>query len=1060
MGPKDFRWQYPEDDGGSPVRSFEVLMRPFNATGNYPVNWTSLNDSVFYYHPWQRSFSRTDLFGVGHVFSMSVRAVTDAGKGLASSDVSVTGGQRHRYVQLKGMSVSENFIRLEWDSPAPAIPMDVYVDDGNGGPLQLWLDNLHATNVAVGPLTTGKSYRVQVMSSTSCIAEQCLGTPTTSNGQPSVISNIISIILSGHAQPPTALVHVRHTGTSVEVSWVPHINTGGTPVTSWIVERDIGTSNVHRYPDTEFTGIGLVDSATSKTLYVDAPPLQQSSILGWCWLCPIRYRYRVRPVNAAGMSRWPSAAIEAWMVPTPSRPTVSLEYLNEGPCLILSWNRVPYADYYQIRGGPSDPAFETSDEVLVNETSALQRHFCPDDGAYGKRHSFSVRPLNLAGNPGPWSLYATAFMARPPSPPTSLQMIDSDCYRGPNITFRCMTADFGIIDNHTIVNSTACNKLSWEAPNDEGGCPIVEYHIFRDGDRIGGVTGSVTAFADFNDTLVCGRKYKYAIRAVNCRRDQCSPPATTEALQGARPLPLCSKFIETANGWICDENGLTGKPYSNKSIYYTWPRLGSSSTLRADWQAGFVGNWSVLGYILLVDDGRLGDMKVMFNGVNSPAQTYYIHQNLTPGMTYRAAVRAVTTVGEGELSPILYTTMAEPPDPPTNLIIKWATPTGGVDLYWTPPVYTGHSPITHYIIQHHVADENSDFFTVPRLPSGVEEGPYRLDEDDDLAGDREFEFRMASVNVVGRSRWSSISSKWLGELPVALPDRLSPWISMLNKTHIEVSWPQLDDESLLRMPNIFGPRKDAWGYVLYRYSYSGNFTPTEVFRVSAASGITSGLVAVPKDTQCGGLVCITSRLWTLVGDGPAYPEQKVCSETADIPGMPTNPTVVPWSRNDSNVLISWQDPSYTGCHIVVQYLVEMYDTTATDDEAIWHSAGLAPANVSTLQQPEYYEMAMNITNLVPAKEYWFRVRARTYFNYVCSARDTCTSSSLSRIDGCKTAKYGSYCKAWKEPAVCFGLVRKADGSYCFQPNDKDCFGDAVSCDTSVTTTVAPVTSTT
>ncbi|KAF4679113.1 hypothetical protein FOZ60_015478 [Perkinsus olseni] len=78
---------------------------------------------------------------------------------------------------------------------------------------------------------------------------------------------------------------------------------------------------------------------------------------------------------------------------------------------------------------------------------------------------------------------------------------------------------------------------------------------------------------------------------------------------------------------------------------------------------------------------------------------------------------------------------------------------------------------------------------------------------------------------------------------------------------------------------------------------------------------------------------------------------------------------------------------------------------------------------------------------------------------VASATEDSCASLCNQIDGCKTAKYGSYCKAWKEPAVCFGLVRKADGSYCFQPTDKDCVGESVSCDSRILTTAAPVTTT-
>ncbi|KAF4679503.1 hypothetical protein FOZ60_014964 [Perkinsus olseni] len=87
-----------------------------------------------------------------------------------------------------------------------------------------------------------------------------------------------------------------------------------------------------------------------------------------------------------------------------------------------------------------------------------------------------------------------------------------------------------------------------------------------------------------------------------------------------------------------------------------------------------------------------------------------------------------------------------------------------------------------------------------------------------------------------------------------------------------------------------------------------------------------------------------------------------------------------------------------------------------------------------------------------------------------AAEDSCISL-CNDVEGCKIAKYGSYCKSWKSPAVCFGLLKKADGSVCFQPTDKDCVGEPVACsavsstpvphstEAPATTTAAPVTTT-
>jgi hypothetical protein len=34
--------------------------------------------------------------------------------------------------------------------------------------------------------------------------------------------------------------------------------------------------------------------------------------------------------------------------------------------------------------------------------------------------------------------------------------------------------------------------------------------------------------------------------------------------------------------------------------------------------------------------------------------------------------------------------------------------------------------------------------------------------------------------------------------------------------------------------------------------------------------------------------------------------------------------------------------------------------------------------------------------------------------------------------------HGSYCKSWQTIPVCFGMYTRADGTYCFQPNDPSC----------------------
>ncbi|KAF4681152.1 hypothetical protein FOZ60_012547 [Perkinsus olseni] len=82
---------------------------------------------------------------------------------------------------------------------------------------------------------------------------------------------------------------------------------------------------------------------------------------------------------------------------------------------------------------------------------------------------------------------------------------------------------------------------------------------------------------------------------------------------------------------------------------------------------------------------------------------------------------------------------------------------------------------------------------------------------------------------------------------------------------------------------------------------------------------------------------------------------------------------------------------------------------------------------------------------------------------VAAATEDPCAQMCSDVSGCGNSKYGSYCKSWLSSPICFGLMKKSDGSVCFQPTDSSCVGDAIPCDTVSTppvTTKAAVSTTT
>ncbi|EER15104.1 hypothetical protein Pmar_PMAR023430 [Perkinsus marinus ATCC 50983] len=64
---------------------------------------------------------------------------------------------------------------------------------------------------------------------------------------------------------------------------------------------------------------------------------------------------------------------------------------------------------------------------------------------------------------------------------------------------------------------------------------------------------------------------------------------------------------------------------------------------------------------------------------------------------------------------------------------------------------------------------------------------------------------------------------------------------------------------------------------------------------------------------------------------------------------------------------------------------------------------------------------------------------------LASATEDPCAQMCSYVEGCANSKYDSYCKTWQSPSVCFGLIKKSDGSICFEPTDADCVGESIAC---------------
>ncbi|KAF4720317.1 hypothetical protein FOZ62_001517 [Perkinsus olseni] len=59
--------------------------------------------------------------------------------------------------------------------------------------------------------------------------------------------------------------------------------------------------------------------------------------------------------------------------------------------------------------------------------------------------------------------------------------------------------------------------------------------------------------------------------------------------------------------------------------------------------------------------------------------------------------------------------------------------------------------------------------------------------------------------------------------------------------------------------------------------------------------------------------------------------------------------------------------------------------------------------------------------------------------------DTTCQEVCDGMAGCKDSSWGSYCKFWQDPPVCFGIITKDDGSLCHASDDDECVGEPYPC---------------
>ena len=615
---------------------------------------------------------------------------------------------------------------------------------------------------------------------------------------------------------------------------------------SWTAPSDTGTSAI--------IGYQIQVSANGGTQWTD---LASSATPGYTHggLSPNTTRhYRVAAVNNAGRGRYSSTANATTDGPanaSPGPPT-NLRASPDGlTAILLAWTPPTDTGSSAITGYrievSGDGGSSWSDlQSDTRSTATTYRHSGLE--AATTRH-YRVSAINGAGTGPPSNVDGATTGAAVPDAPTGLV---------------------------AAAQGTRRINLSWAAPADDGGSPLVGYRIevSADGggtwrDRVRNTNSTSTSYAHTGLSAASTRHYRVsAINSVGTGSSSNVAFATTDPVVPEPPTNLRARAISTS------EIELSWRAPAND---------GGSSIV------GYrIRGWAedAPGWVTLVDN-------------TGSTATVYLHEGLAPASTWRYQVMAINAAGAGAASNTdTATTAAAPPGPPRE---PAASPRGPhwIELTWRAPESAGGVAISGYQIE--VYEEGSATWTV--LESNTRT-TVTLFHHLQLDPGTTWYYRISAINSVGTGEPSKVASATTDPVVPAKPTGLvataeGPW-------QIDLEWAAPD----------YDGGAPVTGYLIEVFEGSGDW--------QILTGNTRSTSTNYAHTDLDPASTLTYRVTAINAAGAGSPSNMATATTDPVvPGPPTNLTVT--ANGTSRLDLSWAAPGYDGGARVSGYKIEVSD---------------------------------------------------------------------------------------------------------------------------------------
>ena len=584
------------------------------------------------------------------------------------------------------------------------------------------------------------------------------------NQDMALIDQVVAV--TGNAVPTAPFGLAATVATSIQLNWSAPSSNGGTPVTSYNVYRGISTG----------TESLLASVPASSLMYTDPSALVNQN-----------YFYQVTAVNSVGESSRSNEASGRLPIPVPSAPSY-LTAVAGGSYIDLSWssNGASLTGFHLYRGTAANG------ETLLQTLSSSARSARDGTAVAGTTYYYRMDAFNSQVSSS-YSNEVSARVAVVPGAPTAL----------------------------TAVTGTGIH-LTWTAPVDNGGSPVLGYMVYR-GTSAGGETATpigtpgTTVYDDL--TAAVGTRYYYVVKANNAIGDSA---ASNEALARMPTVPGAPISLNaTASG-------------NHTHLSWTAPDNGGAAISRYDIYRGtFAGGESAVA-------------------LGTTGTTSYDDLSAVVGIQYYYVVRALNSAGESASSNEASCQIIHAPDSPSSLTVRVTL--GHDSLSWTAPLSNGGSPLTSYeVLRGPTADPATH----------VQMAAVMIPQYDDtqITLGQTYYYSVRAVNMVASSSASNVVSVMVKGLPGA-PN--TPTAQMSDGS-VLLSWsaPVSDGYS------------NITGYKVYRSVTSGaeSFTAAAIGTAYIDGGLTNGLVYYYRITAVNAM-------------GESSPSIEVQASPGSVPGAP------------------------------------------------------------------------------------------------------------------------------------------------------------------------------